>query len=392
MRLAHFDFNNNFGGAPQSMVNLARLLARRHDVHIVDAYGMCEPYVRAALAAQLPFHVIMPNARHRYIGHHGIRRLGRAMIQAPELLRLRARLAATIRDINPDVLWIMNEKSLTFVGTCWSLRRIPIAYAVRGWATRDQIGRRLRFLLRHRVAATMAVSTATAEQLLRAGVPEARLHTISSTIDMEAVSHEATLPLSSPLPGTDHSPRLLMMAARPEEAKGHSAALRAVARLVKAGRSPVLWIPGRPPVGSGNGYVDTLRRQCKELGVESNVFFLGWRDDMPQLISASEVCLLPSHTEGLPRSLLEAMLLRRPVIATAVGGIGDAIVDGVTGHLIPVDDDASMAHCIERLAGDLEHRDRIVDAAYDHVRRTFDPEVYTRKVEHVLRLIAPAAA
>lgn len=372
------------------MVTLANLLARRHDVQIVDAYGMCEPYVRAVKAAHLPLHVIMPNPHHRYIGHHGVRHVWRALIQAPELIHLRTRLVKTIRDINPDVLWVMNKKSLMFVGTCWSLRHIPIAHAVRGWATPDQVGYLLRFMLRRRVAATMAVSTATAEQLQRAGVPKDRLHIISSTIDMEAVTLQAKLPPQSPLPGMGRSPRLLMMAARPEKAKGHLTALRAVARLVKAGRSPVLWIPGRPPVGSGNEYVDILRQQCKILGVESIVYFLGWRDDMPQLINASEICLLPSHTEGLPRSLLEAMLLRRPVIATAVGGIGDAIVNGETGHLIPIDDDASMTQSIERLIGDSEHRDRIVDAAYDHLRRNFDPEQYASKVERVLRLIAPA--
>lgn len=314
------------------------------------------------------------------------------MIQTPELLRLRARLATTIRDINPDVLWVMNEKSLVFVGACWPLRRFPIAHTVRGWATSDQVGLRLRFMLRHRVAATMAVSTATAAQLRRAGVPKSRLHTISSTIDMEEVSNKASQPLSGPLPGTDRRPRLLMLAARPDEAKGHSTALRAVARLVEAGRSPALWIPGRPAFGSGDDYVDALRRQCRERGIETNVFFLGWRDDMPQLINAADICLLPSHTEGLPRSLLEAMLLRRPVVATAVGGIGDAIVDCDTGHLIPIDDDAAMADCIERLTDDGDHRAKIVYAAHDRVRRTFDPEKYARRVEKILRKIAPRVA
>lgn len=392
MRLVHFDFNNNFGGAPQSMVDLARRLAKRHEVHIVDAYGRCEPYHRAIADARLPVHVVAPDARHRVIGQRGIKRLGAALVQTPELLRLGARLATTINRINPDAIWVMNAKSLTFAGTCRSLRHIPIAYAVRGWATPDQVGPWLRYLLRRRVAAVMAVSTAAVKQLRQAGIAEDRLHLISSTLDMEAVMQASKQPLQAPVPGMDRTPRLLLMAARPEKTKGHPAALRAVARLVRAGRSPALWIPGQPPLGSDDRYLEALRQQCHDLGINENVFFLGWRDDMPQLIAACDICLLPSHTEGLPRSVLEAMLLHRPVIATAVGGIPDAITDGVTGYLIAIEDDAAMARRIEQLTDDSEHRARIVDAAHDHLRRAFDSDEHTRKVERVFRLIAPAAA
>ena len=392
LRLVHFDFVTTLGGAQQSMAYLARRLAERHEVYVVDAYGKCEPYRRAIAAAHLPYEVVMPDARHIYIGHRGVKRLKSALVQIPELGRLRARLAATISRINPDAIWVMNAKSLTFVAACSPSKRIPIAYAARGWATPDRVGPWFRFLLKHRVAAVMAVSTATAGQLRQAGVPADRLHVTSSAIDLEVVTREAQRPLHRPLPGMDRAPRLLMMAARPEKAKGHAAAVRTVARLVRAGRSPVLWIPGRPPVGGDDRYVKALQRQCRDLNIENNVYFLGWRDDMPQLIEASDICLLPSHTEGLPRSVLEAMLLRRPVIATPVGGIPDAIVDGVTGHLAPIDDDAAMADHVERLITDSKHRSDVVGAAYDHLRRAFDPEQNTRKVERVFRLIASPAA
>lgn len=373
------------------MLDLARRLSKRNEVHIIDAYGKCKQYHQAIADAHLPCHVVMPNAKHRFIGHHGLKRIRRAIMQLPELLRLRARLVGIIRKLKPDAIWVMNEKSLTFVGTCWSLRHIPIAHAIRGWATPDQVSPWLGFLLRNRVAAVMAVSSASAKQLQQVGIPKDRLHTISSTIDMDKVLRESKRPPLERIPGMDRSPRLLMMAARMEHAKGHPAMLRAVARLVQTGLSPVLWIPGQPPVGSDDSYIRLLKLQCKELNIEDNVFFLGWVENMPQLIQASDICLLPSLSEGLPRSVLEAMLLRRPVIATPVGGIPDAITDGVSGHLIPIDDSDEIANRILQLTTDSHHRERIIDAAYDHLQKDFDADQHTRKVEHVFHLMVPSA-
>jgi glycosyltransferase involved in cell wall biosynthesis len=285
----------------------------------------------------------------------------------------------------------MNAKSLTFVVACRALRQIPVVHAVRGWATPDQLGAWLRFLFRRRVAAVMAVSTAAAAQLRTAGVDPKRLHTISSTIDFQAIQRQSQEPLAAPVGGTEGCPKLLMLAARPEPAKGHATALRAMARLIQEGRSPVLWIPGEPPVGVGGGYPRELKRRCEELKISDCVHFLGWRADMPQLIRASDICLLPSHTEGLPRSVLEAMLLRRPVVATGVGGIPDAITDGVTGHLFEVDDDQALSRCIAKLTDDDVHRNAIVKAASAHLKAKFDPDEHTRRVEAVFASVVGSA-
>jgi glycosyltransferase involved in cell wall biosynthesis len=388
MRLAYFDFTINFGGAPQSMVHLAERLGKRHEVHMVDAYGRCEPYCRAIEQAGLPHHVLLAGARHQYVGGAGLRRTWSLLRQIPELIRLRRRLVRTLWAIDPDVIWVMNEKSLTFVLSSRRLRRIPIAHAVRGWGTPDQVSHMLRGLFRRRVAAVMAVSTATLEQLRAAGVPEDRLYLISSTIDMQRVQREAREPLAKPLPGTDGKPRILLMSARPERSKGHEAAVRAVARLVRAGRQPTLWLPGKPGTGVGDTFVRSLRGLAAELGVEQHVHFLGWRRDMPRLIYASDICVLPSHSEGLPRSVLEAMLLQRPVIATPVGGVTDVVQEGVTGLLMPVDDDAVLAAHIERLACEPGLKARLVEAAYRHVCTAFDEDAHTRRVEDVLRRIS----
>ena len=389
MRIAYFDFNNNFGGAPQSMVHLAQRLAAEHEVHIIDAYGRCQPYHHAIREAGLPCEVLMPDSRWTYIGQKGIRRKIAFLKQLPELLRLRARLVRTIRAIDPDVIWVMNAKSLTFIALSFRLRRYPTVLCVRGWGTKDQVSFWLRWLIRRRVAAVLAVSTATLEQLRLAGVAEDKLHLGSTTIDIEKVQRLADEPPEGELPGQELSPKVLLLAARPERAKGHLAAVKALARLKADGYSPALWIPGKPPVGSDDSFTRELRSLCVELDVEQNVFFLGWRDDVPQLIRACDYCILPSHTEGFPRSILEAMVLRSPVVATPVGGVCDAIRHGETGLLFPVDDDKALATYIEELIREPQQAERMASAAYDYVQRAFNPEEHTRRVVEVLSAIAP---
>jgi glycosyltransferase involved in cell wall biosynthesis len=388
MRFAYFDFNNNFGGAPQSMLHLAERLAAEHEVHIIDAYGRCQPYHHAIREAGLPCQVLMPDSRWTYIGRAGIRRKIAFLRQLPELLRLRARLVRAICAIDPDVVWVMNGKSLTFVALSLRLWRYPTALCVRQWATRDQVGRWLRWLIRYRVAAVLAVSTATLEQLRQAGVCEQKLHLGSTTVDMAKVQRLADEPLDGDLPGQELSPKILLLAARPERAKGHLTAVKALARLKAAGYTPALWLPGKPPVGADDSFIRELERLCVELAVEQNVFLLGWRDDIPKLIRACDYCILPSHTEGFPRSILEAMVLRRPVIATPVGGVRDAVRHGETGLLFPVDDDQSLADHIEELIRDPQRAERMASAAHEHVQRAFDPQEHTRRTVELFRAIA----
>jgi glycosyltransferase involved in cell wall biosynthesis len=388
MRLCFFGFIINFGGAPQSAVRLGERLSESNEVHIVDAYGCCGAYVKAVKQAKLPYHVLMPESKSTYIGWKGIKRFLALLKQLPSLLRLRSRLVKRILNIDPDVIWVMHEKPLTFLATSFRLRRYPIALYVQGWATPDQVGLWLRWLMKHRVDAVLGVSTATLEELRRAGVPDRKLHFASNTIDFEKVQQRAKLPLDMPLPGMNLWPKIVLPAARPARAKGHVTALKAMAQLKQAGYNPALWIPGKVATGVSNAFMNELSSLAVELDIEENVFFLGWREDMPALMSACDICILPSYTEGLGLANLEAMLLRRPVVATPVGGIVDAVKDGQTGLLIQVGDDRALAEGILRLIKERDTRERIVSTAFDIVQAHFGPEKHTRRINEIFRSIA----
>jgi glycosyltransferase involved in cell wall biosynthesis len=93
-------------------------------------------------------------------------------------------------------------------------------------------------------------------------------------------------------------------------------------------------------------YVSELRELIKELGLETNVRLLGGKENVPALLALTTVFALPSHSEGFPNALIEAMAAGLRCVATNVGGNREAITDGVDGMLVPPDNPDALAQAI----------------------------------------------
>ena len=99
----------------------------------------------------------------------------------------------------------------------------------------------------------------------------------------------------------------------------------------------------------GDGELRTkLEQQAIDLGLGPIVHFLGWRQDLPAIYADLDLVVLTSRNEGTPVSLIEAQAAACPVIATAVGGVPDIIVDGQTGYLVPPDDAQVLAEVVSK--------------------------------------------
>ena len=105
----------------------------------------------------------------------------------------------------------------------------------------------------------------------------------------------------------------------------------------------------------GDGDLEAYRNYCSELSIQSSVIFHGRRQDVPELMTMSDVFVLPSRREGMPNVLMEAILRGLPCVATEVSGSQDLIQDGANGLLVKVADYRSLAEKIIYL---LEHRDK----------------------------------
>lgn len=160
--------------------------------------------------------------------------------------------------------------------------------------------------------------------------------------------------------------------------KGHS-------DLLKAARQVVDQIPEAKflLVGEDRGIQKDLERGAQDLGISDGVVFMGQRSDIAELLAASDLSVLPSHEEGFSNVILESMSAGLSVVATCVGGNPEAVVDGVTGCLVPPRNPAAMAEKIVDLLGDPERAKSWGERGRKRVKELFTIE---RMVEGHLKL------
>jgi glycosyltransferase involved in cell wall biosynthesis len=130
---------------------------------------------------------------------------------------------------------------------------------------------------------------------------------------------------------------------------------------------------------------NSLENLASRLGVDSQVIFTGQRGDVYDLISAMDLFVLPSLSEGIPMVLLEALTLGVPVVASQVGGIPEVLVHGQTGFLVPPRDEKALAHACQYI---LEHRKEaqlLSDRGRKLIQDKFSAEVMAQKVVHLYR-------
>jgi glycosyltransferase involved in cell wall biosynthesis len=158
---------------------------------------------------------------------------------------------------------------------------------------------------------------------------------------------------------------LLVCVARLSESKNHGFLIDTFSRL-ESRKNVHLLLVGDGPLRS------PLEAQVCERELKNRVHFLGNRRDVAQILQASDVFVLASRREGNPLSVMEAMAAGRPVIATAVGGVPELVVDGETGRLIPSGDIVSLANAIDSLVENPEIRQSMGRAAEKRAQAMFD--------------------
>jgi glycosyltransferase involved in cell wall biosynthesis len=170
----------------------------------------------------------------------------------------------------------------------------------------------------------------------------------------------------------------VLCAARLEPEKGVGVFIRAV---TEARRSR----PAIRGLVAGDG---PERPRLERLAAGSGVELLGVRDDVPDLMAAADAVALTSEAEALPMSVLEAMAAARPVIATDIGGLAEAVVQGETGLLVPAGDAGAAARALVELASDRDRARRMGEAGRTRQRELFDGESMVKRYERTLVRVA----
>lgn len=196
--------------------------------------------------------------------------------------------------------------------------------------------------------AVVVNAKAVGQRLTVAGVDSAKVVTIHNGLNRERISSGAEMDRGKilsmlGLPTKDVRHFVTIVANLQHEVKDHPTFLRAAARVREA-------CPQAAFIIAGEGRLrESLGELSKQLGLESDLFFIGRCENIAGLLSVSDVCVLSSKAEGFSNAILEYMAAARPVVATDVGGAREAIADGETGYVVPPADDLTMASRIIEL-------------------------------------------
>jgi len=247
--------------------------------------------------------------------------------------------------------------------------RIASKRETTGTRTRAQrTAERGAFKLAHAVVANAG---AVKEHLIELGVPDEKIVVIYNGLDMTRFNLNGDAPDALErlqLETLRGRPVITMVANFEHRVKDYPMLLRAVQRVKTE-------FPEARFVIAGEG---RLRAETEalaaELGVGESCLFIGRCASVPDLLAASDVCVLSSQAEGFSNSILEYMAAGRAVVATNVGGASEAIVEGETGHLVSAGDDRAMAERLIALLRDPDKRRMMGMNGRRRVEQCFSPE------------------
>src|SRR3989449_897361 len=171
---------------------------------------------------------------------------------------------------------------------------------------------------------------------------------------------------------------LIAATSRLDPEKGHETLLEAMCTV--AGQIPEsrLLIAGTASVNQAARHA-ALQRRISELKLDEMVRLLGFRRDMPPLLAAADICVLPAHAEACGRVLFEAMAMAKPVVATMSGGTPEIVVDGVTGLLVAPRNPVTLAEALLVLLKDPARRQALGAAGRERAVKQFSIHTYVQQ-------------
>jgi glycosyltransferase involved in cell wall biosynthesis len=384
-RILLLDTGNEWGGGTNSMIELLKRIDRTRfavTACFYRNYRQGDSTLQAALAAiDIPL-VILPTrhqpwwaklAKELVRGLLAWRKPWRAAavfkIELAWRIRPRAReLAAVLKDF--ELLYMNNQPASNLEGyLAAEMSGVPVVQHCRieprlNALERDTVNRLAR--------AVICVSQGVREALVRQGVRAALCQVVHNAIDSRQ-----SLPVAQPLMGVATGVPVIGTIGSLIRRKSVNHLLRAVARL-PAEFAPHLLIVGEGPEEAA------LRQLAEELGLAGRVTFAGFQKQPLPWLAAMDVFVLSSSSEGLPRVILEAMLLGKPVVASNIVGSSELVVHDETGYLYSYGDIDALAVHLADLLHDPAKRQAMGAAGRRRASAEFSIETYVAGVTKIL--------
>lgn len=290
------------------------------------------------------------------------------------------RMARLFRQTRPDIVHTRNAEAFFYGFLAGKLAGVPAIVHSEHGRTFDDRG--IRFVVQRVLSNFTAAIGAVSEQLKRdlihhIGIPGERIAILHNGVDLDRFSSlESKETLRRDL-GFSTNDLVVGSVGRLVAVKNYPLLLRAVASLGDE-RVRLLLVGDGPERGS-------LEELANSLGLGRRVTFLGHRNDIPSLLSTMDVFVLPSFSEGMSNTLLEAMASGIATIASDVGGNSEIIRNGQDGFLFPNDDQEALRLLLVRMLEDSVARGRVAAAGRDRVAREFSMNAMVARYQAMYR-------
>ncbi len=228
----------------------------------------------------------------------------------------------------------------------------------------------------------IAVSGGVKDALIEQGIAPEKIEVLYHGIDLAQYVAPLDSATAKTRLGLPADARTVGVVASLIPRKGHRFLLEALKNM-EATSGPIhLLLAGEGPLEA------ELRAQSLEMGLAERVHFLGFRRDIPEIVCAMDVFVLPSLKEGLSIAVMEAMALEKPVVCSAIAGLPEVVRDGQTGFLVPPGDSLALQNALEKLFADENLRAQIGREARRFLEAHFEQNACLDAMESYFRRIA----
>jgi glycosyltransferase involved in cell wall biosynthesis len=324
--------------------------------------------------------------------HHGVRIEGPrsgALLHWP---RATLALAGFLRRERPDIVHFFLPRPYLFGSIAAELaghrRRLMSRRSLAAYQEKYPLLRAAERLLHRRTIGLIGNSQAVVEELATEAGDPRKLALIHNGIEMPPPAAATDRLRTRQALNVGDDALVIVVLANLIPYKGHRDLIDALALAKDCMPKPWFVLA----IGRDEGIGEELKQRAEALDVAANMIWLGQQAAAEQLLPASDIFVLPSHEEGFSNALLEAMAAELAVVATAVGGNSDAVVDGESGILVPPRDPRALALALKRLVGDPPLRRRLGEAARMRVELRFSLETCVARYERLYRALGETNA
>ncbi len=287
------------------------------------------------------------------------------------------RLKKVVAEINPDILETRNVKSHFFVRLLGLYRKYPWIAWNHGYTRISRLDRMYSWLDRWSLPKAYRVVTVCrpfAQQLERLGVERDRITILHNSVKPFVRPPEEVVQGVRRELGLAEDEAVILAIGRVSQEKGHADLVRAAAALEAMAGAPRFRVV---LVGDGPER-EPLAQMASQLGIGKRVTFAGFQRDTRPYYAMATVMAVPSHSEGSPNVVLEAMAAGLPIAASAVGGVPEILQENVTGLMVPPRNPEALAKTLLQILSDADLRLRLGAAARARAETSHTPETYRR--------------